>query len=142
MPKLPTLYTKEGRRYVEYKPDLNPYADTNLYRKLKNGKFILAERYIGERSLPEGVWAITRKHGTTGFHSAGILKEWFDIDKCSNLQPLSIAQLGNLAKYCDDALFHVDCSGLSECEAFYKRVAYVLDNVQKPTDNFKQKVTY
>lgn len=132
-PKIPTLYTKEGRRYVEYHPDLNPYADTNLYRKLKNGKFILAERYYGGNSLPEGVWAITRKCGSTGFHSAGIMQEWFDIHKCSNLEPLTIAQLGNLAKYCDDALYHVDVDGLSACEAFYKRVAYVLNEVQKPT---------
>lgn len=103
----PKLYTKnEKGRYEEYVPE-KPKDDPNLlYRKI-NGKYVPFSRHFCN-DLSEGIWVVLSNLSCRSTTNAEYLKELFQIQKISGIEPISIAQLGNLEQYAEYALHELN----------------------------------
>ena len=101
------LYIKnEKGRYEEYVPE-KPKDDSNLlYRKI-NGKYVPFSR-IFCNDLSEGVWIVLSNLSCRSTTNSEYLKELFQIQKISGIEPVSIAQLGNLQQYAEYALHELN----------------------------------
>ena len=101
------LYIKnEKGRYEEYVPE-KPKDDSNLlYRKI-NGKYVPFSR-IFCNDLSEGVWIVLSNLSCRSTTNSEYLKELFQIQKISGIEPISIAQLGNLEQYAEYALHELN----------------------------------
>lgn len=90
--KTPQLYIKnEKGRYEPYKlpePDVSETA----YKKI-NGRYESVGRFFRRDHLTEGVWVVYCDHG---FCNGKYLKDKFQIEKVSNLQYPTIAELGGI----------------------------------------------
>ena len=97
------LYIKnEKGRYEPYKLPEPDVSDT-VYRKI-NGKYVPIGKEYSVDFLTEGVWVVTARGC---FASGKYLREIYDIDKVSDLQPPTIADIGAInqaAEYAIDEL--------------------------------------
>ena len=101
------LYIKnEKGRYEEYKPVLKTDDCDLLFRKVGN-KYIPSERYYSHDTLSEGVWVVLSNLSYAGrkIVRGDHLKELFQINKISDIEEPTIAQLGGLEK-CYDYVYH------------------------------------
>lgn len=122
------LFTrKENGRYEPYKEP--PCEDNKLYIK-RNGKYEPWGMELKADSLQEGVWVVTRERNQSGI-SGKFLRDIYTIEKCSNLQGLSIAQLGNIHKLCEESYREVKDERIAIWELFEKRVGYIIDKLIK-----------
>lgn len=103
----PKLYIKnEKGRYEEYVLE-KPKDDPNLlYRKI-NGKYVSFSRNFCN-DLSEGIWVVLSNLSCRSTTNAEYLKELFQIQKISGIEPISIAQLGNLEQYAEYALHELN----------------------------------
>lgn len=97
--KHPQLYTKnEKGRYEPYKlpePDVSETA----YRKI-NGKYEPVGRFYDRDHLTEGVWVVYCDHG---FCNGKYLRDKFHMDKVSELQYPTLAELGGIEQAIEQA---------------------------------------
>lgn len=97
--KKPQLYVKNERgRYEPYelpKPDISSTA----YRKI-NGKYEPVGLFYSRDMLTEGVWVVHHKHG---YCNGEYLKNKFLLEKVSNLQYPTIAELGGMENAIEQA---------------------------------------
>lgn len=101
------LYIKnEKGRYEPYK---EPERDNALYRKIGNRyepvKMTLGD-YYSQKEWDEGVFAITKNQGCESWISAGYLRKVFSLYKCGDIEKVSIAKLGGMAKLADHLARH------------------------------------
>ena len=97
------LYIKnEKGRYEEYKPEMKA-DDGNLFFQKVKGKYVPCSRYDHYNMAREGVWVVLSNlsYCSSQCISADYLKELFQIIKVSDIEEVSIAQLGSLEKYYD-----------------------------------------
>ena len=99
----PQLYVKnEKGRYEPYTlPE--PEVDNKLYRKI-NGKYYPWEMDLRNNHLSEGVWVITRHKSCTSWTMGSYLREQFRLDKASDIDEVSFAELGSLEKLTHEVL--------------------------------------
>lgn len=124
--KTPKLYYKDGNRY---RPYVEPQQEDNKLYIKKNGKYVPWAMELRADALSEGVWVITRHRTHQGVMSGRFLKDVFQVDKCSGLQSLNLAQLGSMHKYVQDAYELELDPTLAGWDAFAKRVGYVIDHL-------------
>ena len=97
--KLPKLYIKNDKgRYEPYKlpePDISKTA----YRKI-NGKYEPVGRFFDRDFLTEGIWVVYCDHG---FCNGKYMKEKFQMEKVSDLQYPTIAELGGIESAIEQA---------------------------------------
>lgn len=122
------LYVKEGNRYKEYQEPV--CQDNKLYRK-RGSKYEPVGMHVNSDMLTEGVWVVTHSKSSWSMTSGKYLKDIFQIDKLSNLEKLTIAQLGSLHQACNDAIYEVNTEGMSVYDALHARVAYIIDKLTK-----------
>ena len=100
MMKKPQLYIKnEKGRYEPYelpKPDISETA----YKKI-NGKYEPIGKFFSRDYLSKGVWVVYCDHG---FCNGKYLKEKFQMEKVSDLQYPTIAELGGFESAIHQAL--------------------------------------
>lgn len=93
------LYIKnEKGRYEPYelpKPDV---SDT-VYRKI-NGKYEPVGRFYERDTLTEGVWVVYANHG---YYNGKYLKEKFAMEKVSDIQYPTLAEMGGIEQAIDQA---------------------------------------
>lgn len=103
------LYFKDEKG--KYKPYKEPERYNALCRKIGNRyepvKMTLGD-YYSEKEWDEGVFAITRNHGFESWISAGYLRKVFSLYKCGDIEKVSIAKLGGMAKIADYLASHWD----------------------------------
>ena len=92
--KHPKLYTKnEKGRYEEYQiPDMD--VSETLFRRI-NGKYVPVSVNC-TNDLPEGVWVVTRGRGSRETISGEYLKDLFTLNKMSNIEKVSFAELADM----------------------------------------------
>lgn len=122
------LYIKnEKGRYEEYKPELKT-DDCNLFFRKIKGKYMPCGRYehIGSMAT-EGVWVVLSNlsHCSHQMASGDYLKDLFQIQKVSEIEDVTIAQLGGLEKYYDYVA--------SEWDKYYKD--YMLGHEWSPSNS-------
>lgn len=97
--KHPQLYIKNSKgRYEPYKlpePDVSETA----YRKI-NGKYEPVGRFFDRHILSEGIWVVYCDHA---FCNGKYLKDKYRMDKVSNLQYPTIAELGGIESAIEQA---------------------------------------
>jgi hypothetical protein len=127
----PQLYIKNDKgRYEPYKlpePDVSETA----YKKI-NGKYEPVGRFFNRDYLTEGVWVVYCDHA---FCNGKYLKEKFRMEKVSDLQYPTIAELGGLESAIHQAweehtayklkLLHT--TGYSEYDGYYFMVRRTLE---------------
>lgn len=89
--------------------------------------------------LTEGVWVVFRTRGGKSMCNAKYMDEIFQVQKCSNLEKLTVAQRGYIEKMCDSAVSDMLGQQLSTYELVRRAVANVvnqlLDNSEQLKDN-------
>ena len=121
------LYIKNGKgRYEEYKPERKTDDDDLFFRKV-NGKYVPCSRYDHYDMAREGVWVVLSNlsYCSRQCISADYLKDLFQIQKVSDIEEVSIAQLGGLEKYYDYVI--------SEWNKYYKQ--YMLGHEWSPSNS-------
>ena len=121
------LYIKnEKGRYEEYKPERKTDDDDLFFRKV-NGKYVPCSRYDHYDMAREGVWVVLSNlsYCSRQCISADYLKDLFQIQKVSDIEEISIAQLGGLEKYYDYVI--------SEWNEYYKQ--YMLGHEWPPSNS-------
>ena len=121
------LYIKnEKGRYEEYKPERKTDDEDLFFRKV-NGKYIPCSRYDHYDMAREGVWVVLSNlsYLSRQCMSADYLKDLFQIQKVSDIEEVSIAQLGGLEKYYDYVT--------SEWNKYYKQ--YKLGHEWSPSND-------
>ena len=121
------LYIKnEKGGYEEYKPESKTDDEDLLFRKV-NGKYVPCSRYDHYDMAREGVWVVLSNlsYCSRLCVSADYLKELFQIQKVSDIEEVSIAQLGGLEKYYDYVV--------SEWDKYYKQ--YMLGHEWSPSNS-------
>lgn len=112
------LYIKnEKGGYEEYKPERKTDDEDLFFRKV-NGKYIPCSRYDHYDMAREGVWVVLSNlsYCSRKCISADYLKDLFQIQKVSDIEEVSIAQLGGLEKYYDYVV--------SEWDKYYKQYTH------------------
>lgn len=100
MKRQPQLYIKnEKGRYEPYTLPEPDVSDT-LYRKI-NGKYEPIGMFHHREDLSEGVWVVTSDHA---YCNGKYIKDRFRIDKVSDLQYPTIAELGGIRKLTEQAI--------------------------------------
>ena len=100
MKRQPQLYIKnEKGRYEPYTLPEPDVSDT-LYRKI-NGKYEPVGMLYSRDDLSEGVWVVT---SSRSFCNGKYIKDRFRIDKVSDLQYPTIAELGGIRKLTEQAI--------------------------------------
>lgn len=97
------LYIKNDKgRYEEYKLEKKT-DDSNLFFRKINGKYMPCGRYDHSSMAAEGVWVVLSNLSMCSSQctSGDYLKELFQIHKVSDIEDVTIAQLGGLEKYYD-----------------------------------------
>lgn len=106
----PKLYVKnEKGRYEPYRESEPPYNNV-LYRKYTHGKktyYYPVSMCIG-KDLEEGVWVITKSTYGKSYATGRYLRDMFMCQKASDIQEVSLAKLGGLAKMADYLCHHLD----------------------------------
>ena len=93
------LYIKnEKGRYEPYREPEPPY-DNCLYRKV--GKKYEPTSMCVTRDLEEGVWVVTKHVYGKSVSSGMYLRDCFMCQKASDIQEVSLAELGGLDKLAD-----------------------------------------
>lgn len=103
MAKKQKLYIKnDNGRYEEYKPELK-IDDPDLFFRKRGGKYIPCGMNEHLERLSEGVWVVLSNlsYCAKSISSGDYLKKLFQIHKVSDIEEVSIAQLGSLEKYAD-----------------------------------------
>lgn len=91
----PKLYIKENGRYKEYKEE-EPSFDNRLYRKV--GRKYEPCSMLMTDDLQEGVWVVVKHSGRKSFSNAKYLYERYMCLKASDIQDVSLAELGGLER--------------------------------------------
>lgn len=100
------LYIKNDKgRYEPYREPEPPY-DNCLYRKI--GKKYEPTSMCLTRDLPEGVWVVTKNVYGRRVSSGIYLRDCFMCQKASDIQEVSLAELGGLDKLADHLFQHFD----------------------------------
>lgn len=90
--KHPKLYIKNQKgRYEPYKLPEPDVSDT-VYKKI-NGKYEPVGLFRRHDTLSEGIWVVTSDHS---FCNGKYLKDKYRIDKVSDLQYPTIAEMGGI----------------------------------------------
>lgn len=89
--------------------------------------------------LTEGVWVVYRGRGTKSICNAKYMDEIFQLQKCSNLEKLTIAQRGNIEKLCDDAVNDLLGQRLTDYELVRRAVANVVNQLLDNSEKIKDK---
>lgn len=94
----PKLYIKnEKGRYEEYIQEKTKDDPNLLYRRI-NGKYVPCSRMVAN-DLQEGIWVVLSNLSYKSRINGDYLKELFQVHKIGEIEPISIAQLGNLEMY-------------------------------------------
>ena len=120
------LYIKnEKGRYEEYKPE-NKTDDDDLFFRKVNGKYVPCGRDEHCYMATEGVWVVLSNlsYCSRQCISADYLKDLFQIQRVSDIEEVSIAQLAGLEKYYDYVI--------SEWNKYYKQ--YMLGHEWSPSN--------
>lgn len=123
----PKLYIKkENGRYDEYNPEKKTDDIDLFFRKVK-GKYVPCGRNEHFYMETEGVWVVLSNlsYCSRQCISADYLKDLFQIQKVSDIEEVSIAQLGGLEKYYDYVI--------SEWNKYYKQ--YLLGHEWSPSNS-------
>ena len=121
------LYIKnEKGRYEDYKPERKTDDYDLCFRKI-NGKYVPCGRHERHEFVGEGVWVVLSNLSTCSIQCASgdYLKDLFQIHKVSEIEKVSIAQLGDLEKYYDYVV--------SEWNKYYKD--YMLGHEWSPSNS-------
>lgn len=119
------LYIKnEKGRYEEYRVPEEPF-DNRLFRRVKHGRHVTYEpvSMLVNNDLGEGVWVVVRNKHCKSMGNAEYLYERFMCMKASDIQEVSLAQLGGMTRLAEhlsqhwDELPRVNCSVYDLCYA-------------------------
>lgn len=94
------LYIKKGNRY---EPLIEPEIDDTLYIK-RGKKYIPYYLKCRESTLSEGVWVVTSRPGVRSITNGSYLNDIFTLNKCCDIEPLTLKETGSLHKLCEEIL--------------------------------------
>lgn len=86
---------------------------------------------VCDTTLTEGVWVVTKNKGSKSICRADYLDNIYQLDKCSELQKLTIAQRGYLDKITEESLNAYLGQHLSAYELAKRVVADVVNKLMK-----------
>ena len=113
------LYVKSGDSYKLLE---EPEVSDTLFIRVGN-KYI--PHSVNCSNLREGVWVVTSRPGVRSIANGSYLNDVFEINKCCDIEPLTLKELGSLESLCQEVYDNIDDFSVSPNDLIHKVVSII-----------------